>query len=59
MITKGNMVTLNKEEINQLIDKECRKRLGISAREYLRKRKNGGLAKSIATHDIEILLKLA
>ena len=59
MITKGNMVTLNKKEVNQLIDKECRKRLGMSAKEYLRKRENGGLAKSMATHDIEILLKLA
>ena len=59
MRIEGNMVTLNKKEVTQLIDKECRKRLGMSAKEYLQKRGNGGLAKSMATHDIEILLNLA
>lgn len=59
MITQGNMVTLNKKEVDQLINRECRKRLGISAKEFLRKRENGGLPKSTAVHDIEILLKLA
>ncbi len=59
MITQRNMVTLNKQEVDELIDRECKRRLGMSADEFLQKCGNGGLEKSIAVHDIEILLNLA
>ncbi len=58
MIMKNDMVTLNKKEVQELIDRECRKRLGMSASEFVRKRKDGEIAKSTAAHDIEMLLKL-
>ncbi len=59
MVKNGNMVTLNKKEIENLINKECKKRLGINAKEFLQKREHGKLVKSTAVHDIEMLLKLA
>jgi hypothetical protein len=59
MVTKDNIVTLDEKEVEELIDKECKKRLGITAKEFLQKRERGELTKSIATHDIELLLKLA
>ena len=59
MVKQGNMVTLDKKEVEQLIEKECKKRLGISSKEFIQKRERGELKKSIATHDIELLLKLA
>lgn len=59
MIMKNDMVTLNKKEVAELIDNQCKKRLGMSAEEFLEKRKKNELTKSIAVHDIEMLLKLA
>ncbi|MBM4448138.1 MAG: hypothetical protein FJ015_02715 [Chloroflexi bacterium] len=59
MVKNGSMVTLNKKEVENLINNECKKRLGISAKEFLQKREHGKLAKSTAVHDIEMLLKLA
>ena len=59
MVIDGDIITLNKKEVEELIDRECKKRLGISAKEFLQKRERGELSKSIATHDIEMLLELA
>lgn len=59
MVINGDVVSLSREEVKRLIDRECRKRLGISAKEFLQKREHGELPKSAAVHDIEILLKLA
>jgi len=59
MVKDGDVVTLNKKEVMVLIDRECRKRLHMSAKDFLRKRDNGGLPHSAAVHDIEMILKLA
>ena len=58
MVIKGDIVTLSKKGVEEFIDKECRRRLGMSTKEFVRKRKHGELPKSIAVHDIKILLKL-
>ncbi len=59
MVIKDDMVTLSKREVEELIDRECRKRLDMTAREFLHKREQGKLPKSTAVHDILMLLKLA
>ena len=59
MVKDGDVITLNKEEVMALIDRECRKRLHMSAAEFLKKRDNGGMPRSIAVHDIEMMLRLA
>ena len=58
MVISDDMVTLDKKEVKELIDKECRKRFGLTTKEFLRERKEGKLISS-AAHDIEILLKIA
>lgn len=59
MIRNGDIITLNDKDFEEILDKECRKVLGISAKEFLQKRDNGGLLESTAIHDIEMLLRLA
>lgn len=59
MVTNGDIITLNKKEVMALIDKECRKRLQMSAKEFMRKRAKRELPNSLAVHDIEMILKLA
>ncbi len=59
MVIDGDIVTLDNEEVMALIDNECRKRLHMSASEFLKMRDNGGLPGSTAVHDIEMILKLA
>jgi len=58
MIIHNDVIILNKKEIAKLIDTECKDRLGMSSREFMRKRKDGTLPRSLAVHDIEMLLKL-
>lgn len=51
---------LTKKEFEKLIENECKARLGVSLKEYLKKRGNGGLPnKPLAIHNIELLLKFA
>ncbi len=62
MIMKNDMVTLSHEEVEQLIEEECKRRLNMSTAEFLSRRRDGKLiqsAASTAIHDIEMLLKLA
>jgi hypothetical protein len=59
MVIQGDIITLSKQEVKELIERECRKRLDMSVREFLNKRRKGTLPKSTAVHDIEMLLKLA
>ncbi len=59
MVKNGDIITLNNKDFDKILDKECRKVLGMSGQEFLRKRNNGGLPKSTAIRDIEMLLKLA
>lgn len=54
----NDIITLTKREVAELIDRECRNRLGMSAKEFLQKRREGKLSPSPAVHDIEMLLKL-
>lgn len=61
MIRQGDIITLDKEDFEGLLDRECKQRLGMTGKEYLKKRKNGGLLnlKPTAVRDIEMLLRLA
>jgi hypothetical protein len=59
MVIQGDVISLSNKEVKELIDRECRKRLDMSGREFLERREKGKLPKSTAVHDIEILLKLA
>ena len=59
MVTNGDVITLNKQEVLALVDKECRKRLHISGKEFIRKRAKGELPNSLAVHDVEMMLRLA
>ncbi len=58
MVIDGDIITLSKKEARDLVEKECRKRLHMSVKEFVQKRERGELPKSTAVHDIEILLKL-
>lgn len=58
MVINGDVVSLNKKEITKLIESECQKRLHMTTKEFIRKRKDGQLPKSVAVDDIEMLLKL-
>ena len=59
MVINKDIITLTKKEVKELIDRECKKRLGISYEQFLQDRKEGKLLPSTAVHDIETLLKLA
>jgi len=59
MVIKSDIVTLSRKEAKELIDRECRKRLGMSAIEFVQKSRHGELPQSSAVHDIKMLLKLA
>ena len=60
MIMENDIVTLNKKELEEVIDIECRKRLGISTKEFMQKYNHGKLSTdSTAVHDMEMLLKVA
>lgn len=59
MVINGDIVTLSKPEVKELVNRECKKRLGMSAKEFSLKQKNGELPKSTAVRDIEMLLRLA
>jgi hypothetical protein len=58
MTKKGDIITLSDKDFDRIFDIECKKVLGISGKEYLERRNNGGLPKSTAIHDVEMLLKL-
>lgn len=59
MVTQIESCELNREEYEELIENECKARLGVSTQEFLLKRHNGGLPnKPLAIHDIELMLKL-
>jgi hypothetical protein len=59
MVINGDVVILNKRDVEKLIDAESKKRLHMSGKEFLRKYQRGELPKTNAVHDIEMLLKLA
>jgi hypothetical protein len=59
MVKHGDIVTLSKKELQQIIQRECKERLGLSYDEFMRKRASNQLPKSTAVHDIELLLALA
>lgn len=60
MTTQTESFNLTKKEFEKLIENECKARLGISLKEYLKKRDNGGLPnRPLAIRDIELFLKLA
>jgi hypothetical protein len=58
MIRYGDIVELNKRELHEVIDLECKKRLGITRKEFLLRREKGTLTQSQATQEIGMLLKL-
>jgi len=59
MTTEIESCNLTKEEYEELIENECKARLGVNLKGFLSKRHNGGLPnKPLAIHDIELMLKL-
>jgi hypothetical protein len=58
MVRHGDIVALNRKDLHEIIDRECKKRLGITRVEFLQRHEQGELPKSTATHEIEMLLKL-
>lgn len=59
MVKNGDVIILSKKEALELVEKECRGRLGISLREFRQKSKHRELPRSVAVHDIEALLRFA
>lgn len=59
MVIQGDVITLSEEELKEIINLECKGRLGITLDEFLRKRGRGELSQSLATQEIEMLLNLA
>lgn len=59
MVVRDDIIILNKKEALALADKECRERLHMSTKEFVQRRAEGTLPKSIAVHDIEMMLRLA
>jgi len=59
MVTKDDVISLNKKEVLELANKECSKRLQISINEFINRQKTNQLPKTTAVHDIEMILKLA
>jgi len=55
----GTRVQLSQQELDQLIDREARKRLGMSGQEFKRKYAQRELPDVPAVRDIAMLLKLA
>jgi hypothetical protein len=58
MIRHGDIVELNQKELHEIVDLECKKRLGMTRREFLQRRDKGTLPQSQATQEIGMLLKL-
>lgn len=58
MVIDGDIVTLNRYEAKELIERECQERLGMSAAEFVHKLRRGQLPSSMAVSDIEMLLRL-
>lgn len=59
MVINGDIISLSKKEVAVIIEKECQKRLRMTAKEFLQKRRDGTLPQSTAVSDIEMMLKLA
>ena len=59
MVTHGDIITLSKKDAAVIVEKECQKRLHISTKEFLKRRRLGQLPRSEAVSDIEMMLKLA
>ena len=54
----GDVLVLTQEEVLAMIDREARRRLGISGAEFLKCLKQGTLKETIAKRDIQMLVKL-
>ena len=59
MVINGDVISLTKKEIIELINEECTKRLQMTITEFIEKQKAHKLPKTTAVHDIEMMLKLA
>ena len=59
MVIDGDVISLNKKEAIEIINKECQKRLSMNLDTFKEKRKQGKLPNSLAVHDIEALLRFA
>ncbi|MGB7725179.1 MAG: hypothetical protein WBL37_06315 [Dehalococcoidales bacterium] len=60
MTKDGDVIILTAKEAQELVNKECLKRLGMNLLEYKEKKKKHELPKnSIAVHDIELMLEFA
>ncbi len=58
VIQTGDFITLSRKEAKDLINKECRERLGMDAATFLRKYRRGELTNSLVVPQIKMLLRL-
>jgi len=58
MVIDGDIITLSRGEAKELIEKECRERLNMSAAEFLWKYRRGELPDLPAIPEIKMLLRL-
>ena len=59
MVIDGDVISLNRKEAVEIINKECQKRLSMNLDMFKEKRKQGKLPHSLAVHDVEALLRFA
>jgi hypothetical protein len=59
MVVNGDVISLNKTEVLKLVEGECKKRLNITAAQFIRLQENKQLPNNLAVHDIEMMLRLA
>jgi len=58
MVIDGNLITLSRKEAKELIERECKERLNMSAAEFLLKYRRGELLDLPAVPEIKMLLRL-
>lgn len=58
MVINGDIITLNRKEAKELINRECKERLGMNAAEFLWKSRKGSLPDLPAIPEIKMLLRL-
>ena len=59
MRKQGDVIILDKEELDEIIELECNQRLNMTLNEFLSGWRQGVLPRSTATREIEMLVKLA
>ena len=61
MVINGDVISLKREEVKELVNKECMDKFGINAAEFIQRYRRGELSPDEASsiHKIKMLLRLA